>query len=554
MIRPLSWLYAPALLALLGGGAVPAAASPDAPAAAPPAAASLTGPQVGQPAPPFTLHTLDGRTVTLDSYRGKTLVLNVWATWCPPCRQETPDLISAFAKLHAPGVEFLGVDDTEAAPIVRAFVAAKGVAYPQAIDADKAFSNAYDIRYFPTTIVIDPQGVLRARNIDVVTPAMLSDFVAAAAAGRSFVATSPQQQQIDTLLAQAYPLEGDHDAVLGGVKKIDDALNKAEDLLGDGDAAKGTATDLLRTHAQEAVLRDRAIAALAPVATTDSDREILARLRGDAARDREQWSDALAAYDAALALDPKNEDALGGVAFVAGPLKAYDRVIDADTRLAALHPDDVDALLDLEIAQASGGAPAQAAATGAKATALALAHLAAKPGDAAKTRKVAATHLVAGRAYAKAGDVEKARAEFAQLVAWTERLPKTDVRYAMYLEEAQEAQVALDLTGSTATRVSLAPWTGADLPGSVASTLKYRLVVAGTAGKNVDLRAAGLPKGWVASFCTDRVCAPFKVSVALPQSGVKVIEFQLVPPDDKAPAPRVRVIGTDGAHEATATT
>jgi peroxiredoxin len=543
------------LLAAFALGALPAAAAAAGGAQTAPASQTpLTGPAVGQPAPAFTLKTVDGRTVTLADFRGKTLVLNVWATWCPPCRGETPDLLTGYAALHGPNVAFLGVDDTEAAPIVRAFVADKNVPYPQAIDSDKAFSTAYDIRYFPTTFVIDPQGIVRARNIDVVTPEMLHSFVVAAAAGQNAIVTSPQQQKIDALFAQPIAFGGDHDAVLASVKAANAAIDKAEDLIGDGDPAKGTQTDFLASRAKEALLRDRALVALAGIATTDADKALLARMRGDAARDREQWTEALAAYDQALAIDPKDEDALSGVAFVASPLKMYDRVIDADSRVAALHPDDVDALLDLETAQAAGGKFADAAATGVKATQLAMQQLAAKPGD-ARVRKVAATHLVAGRAYAKAGDSAKARDEFAQLIAWTLKLPKTDARYAMYLEEAQEAQVALDLGSThTTTRVSLTPWTGADLPGSVASTLKYRLVVAGAAGKSVDLHAAGVPKGWVASFCTDRVCAPFKVSVALPPSGVKVIEFQLVPPDGNPPAPKVRVVGTDGASETTATT
>jgi hypothetical protein len=126
----------------------------------------------------------------------------------------------------------------------------------------------------------------------------------------------------------------------------------------------------------------------------------------------------------------------------------------------------------------------------------------------------------------------------------------------MYLEEAQEATVALGLSApaSDGPAVSLAPWTGAELPGSVPNTIKYRLVVAGVAGHNVNLTAADVPKGWVASFCTDKICAPFKVSVAIPDSGVKVVEFQLVPPQAKSAAPRVRVIGNDGGHESTATT
>ena len=71
----------------------------------------------------------------------------------------------------------------------------------------------------------------------------------------------------------------------------------------------------------------------------------------------------------------------------------------------------------------------------------------------------------------------------------------------------------------------------------------------------MNLHAADVPKGCgQASFCTDRLCAPYKVSVVLPPSGVKVIEFQLVPPDAKATAPKVRVISTDGAQKSSATT
>ena len=149
--------------------------------------------------------------------------------------------------------------------------------------------------------------------------------------------------------------------------------------------------------------------------------------------------------------------------------------------------------------------------------------------------------------YVKAGEPEKARAAFAQTSAWTAKLPKTDARYAMYLEEAQEATVALDVAhpaGKTA--ISLALWTGPDLPGSVASTYKYRLVVAGTPGKTVALAAGGLPKHWVASFCSDRQCAPFRTIVALPASGVKVIEFQVIPQSAAPSEPTIRVDG-DGA-------
>jgi hypothetical protein len=125
----------------------------------------------------------------------------------------------------------------------------------------------------------------------------------------------------------------------------------------------------------------------------------------------------------------------------------------------------------------------------------------------------------------------------------------------MYIEESQEAIVALRLgDGRGAAAVTLAPWTGPELPGSIPNTIKYRLIVAGNAGKTIALRASDVPKGWVASFCSDRVCAPFRVEVAIPENGVKIVEFQLVPPSATTISPKVRVIGSGDGFESTATT
>jgi len=536
-------------LALLG--------APDADSASPPAApAALTGPQVGQPAPAFDLTTIDGKHVSLDTYRGKTLVLNVWATWCPPCRQEMPDLIRSAPKLAKEGVALLGVDTTEEAPIVRAYASAKGVPYPQAIAADKAFATAYDIQYFPTTFVIDPQGVVRARYVDVLGTAQLAALVAAAQAGRNAEIVSPLQAKIDATIADpSIVFDGDPSAVLANAKKAADAIDAAEKLLDESDSAKGNSTDLLRTHAEEAVLRDRAIAALAQAGPAVGDKVLLPRLRGDAARDRELWDDAIAEYRSVLAVDPKNEDALSGIAAAAYNLDRRDLEVETDMQLAALEPADVGTLVSLARAQDKAGKTADAYATFDRAIAAGKADVEAHPGKALPIRMLAWAHLYAGRAYAADGDAARARAEFEQMLAWTQKLPAGDARHDMYLEEGQEALVALGLTDrSGAASVSLAPWTGSDLPGSIPNTIKYRLAVAGAAGKTVALTTSGVPKGWVASFCSDKVCAPFKTTVSIPESGVKIVEFQLVPPEGRAPAPKVRVTGNDGHHLSSATT
>jgi peroxiredoxin len=539
----------------------PAAPGPvaGAPAGAAPAAepAALTGPQVGAPAPAFSLKTIDGTAVSLDSYKGKTLVINVWATWCPPCRQEMPDLIKTAPKLEKSGtVAFLGVDTTEKAPIVRAYAVAKGLPYPQAIDADKSFQTAYDVQYFPTTYVIDPQGTLRARYIDVIAPAQLTAFVEGARQGRTVELVSPLQKKIDATIA-AVPLDFGTDpaTVEANAKKANDAIAAAEKLMDNSDAATGNPTDLLRTRAEEATLRDAAIGALTNAGAAVKDASLLPLMRGDAASDHEQWNDAVTAYTAALAIDPKNEDALGGLATAAYRLDKSDVEIDADTKLAALEPNDPSNLVGLARAQARAGHESDAVATFANAVSVAKKNVAANPGKAKYVRVLAWTHLYYGRNFAAAGDTARARAEFDQTLAYAEQLPRTDERHDMYLEEGQEAIVALDLgTPAAATSVTLVPWTGADLPGSIPNTIKYRLVVADVAGRNVALKAIGVPKGWVASFCSDRVCAPFRVSVTVPSSGVKVVEFQLVPPGSRSAAPKVRVTGTDGQHESTATT
>lgn len=500
------------------------------------AALSMTGPQVGSPAPDFRLTTVDGHAVSLADYRGKTLVINTWATWCPPCREETPDLIASARKLTGSQVAFLGVDSTEEAPIVRAFVASKQLPYPQAIDADKAFEKAYDIRAFPTTYVIDPGGVVRARYVGNISPKILAGFVADARAGRNGVLATDAQKKADAYLEPAkFAFTGDVSAVRATVKKVLKAIDDAENVDGD--------TDYLRIVGEENVLRDEAANAFAPLATTTEDHALLARVQGDAAAAREDWPAAMAAYARALDAAPEDADALAGYAQAlhetgddARAADEYAKLVEADgsvENFVSLGVSDGDAK------RFSDGAIAFAQAIG-----RARADVAEKPSDAKAIRKVSWAYLYEGRMFVKAGDTSRARAAFAQAATWAGKLPKTDSRYAMYLEEAQEATVALDTVQTDGkTALSLAPWTGPDLPGSVASTYKYRLVVAGTPGKTVALAASGLPKRWVASFCSDRECAPFRTTVELPSSGVKVIEFQVIP---QAPAPEPPTVRVDG--------
>lgn len=507
------------------------------PQAAP--AAELPGPVVGRPAPAFTLTTVDGKTVRLADFRGKTLVVNVWGSWCPPCRLETPDLVAEAKADASRGVAFLGVDTTETASVVRAFVAAKGIAYPQAVTTSTGdFAKAYDIRNYPTTLVIGPDGVLRARHADNILPrAQLHAYIVAAQRGESASLSSEFQARLDALLAPAqYAFTGDAAGVRAAVVKAAAAIAQADELQDEAMNDPARDHDLIKTQAAQHALRSAAIAAFAPVASGDADLALLARLRGDEAAALGTWSEADAAYGEALKRAPGDVDALSGQAYAASHLGDDARVVALDTAIAERAPSYA-SYASLARALAKRGDMAQAEATFDKALTLAT-----------KPAQLAWTNLYYGRMEASAGNSDKARAAFARAATAAEAIAKTDPRREWYVEQAQEATVALDVARGGRAALSLAPWTGPDLPGSIASTFKYRLVVTGAPGGRVALAATGLPPRWIGSFCTDRVCAPFRTAVVMPADGVKVIEFQVVPTTARKGTANVRIDATVGGR------
>jgi peroxiredoxin len=113
------------------------------------------------PAPDFTLRTLEGQNLRLQEQRGQVVLVNFWATWCAPCRQEMPHLNRLYDKYRASGFVLLGVnvdDDTTKA----AGVAAKlGVRFPVLLDTEKKVSRLYDLNSMPATVLIDRDGRVR---------------------------------------------------------------------------------------------------------------------------------------------------------------------------------------------------------------------------------------------------------------------------------------------------------------------------------------------------------------------------------------------------------
>ncbi len=118
-------------------------------------------------APAWKLQDLDGKTVQLSDFKGKVVVLDFWATWCPPCRVEIPTFIELQKEYQKQGVVVIGMSSMEQspAPVVK-FVKAQGINYP-IVMGDETTMTLYGVEGIPTTFVINPEGKIVARHEDV---------------------------------------------------------------------------------------------------------------------------------------------------------------------------------------------------------------------------------------------------------------------------------------------------------------------------------------------------------------------------------------------------
>ena len=130
---------------------------------------AAVGINVGELAPDFTLTDLEGNSVTLSEYRGKVVVLNFWATWCPPCRAEMPDIESLYQEYKDKGLVVIGIDIGEPEATVRQFVQRGGYSWTFVLDSTGTVAANYNIRAIPTSFFIDREGVIQAVNIGAMT-------------------------------------------------------------------------------------------------------------------------------------------------------------------------------------------------------------------------------------------------------------------------------------------------------------------------------------------------------------------------------------------------
>ena len=116
----------------------------------------------------FTLTDLQGKTWTLKELKGKVVLVNFWATWCPPCRKEMPDLNTLYRRFKDQGFVILAISDEEADK-VKPFIAERNISYPVMLDPGRKVNELFQVQGIPKSFVYDREGKLVAQSIDMRT-------------------------------------------------------------------------------------------------------------------------------------------------------------------------------------------------------------------------------------------------------------------------------------------------------------------------------------------------------------------------------------------------
>lgn len=130
-----------------------------------------------RPAPDFTAPTLRGEPFRLSAHRGEVVVLNVWATWCPPCRLEMPGFNKLQRQYRGRGVQFVGLNvNADGVEAARSFVEERGITYPQ-VDGRRLVIRHFPGEAIPRTYLIDPRGRIRFEHTGFLVPSALADGI-----------------------------------------------------------------------------------------------------------------------------------------------------------------------------------------------------------------------------------------------------------------------------------------------------------------------------------------------------------------------------------------
>ena len=127
----------------------------------------------------FTLSDLEGKPWHLRDLKGKVVLVNFWATWCPPCRKEMPDLQALYEKYKDQGLVVLSISDEDAAK-VNPFIAERKITYPVLLDPGRKVNTAFVVEGIPKSFVYDREGKLMAQSIDMRTRSQFQQMLNAA--------------------------------------------------------------------------------------------------------------------------------------------------------------------------------------------------------------------------------------------------------------------------------------------------------------------------------------------------------------------------------------
>ena len=128
--------------------------------------------KAGTVAPDFKMNTPDGKTIQLSNFaKGKTVVLDFWASWCPDCRKDAPEVVRLYEKYHQYGVEFIGISmDTDVEAWKNA-IEKFGITYPQVSELKKFketdISKAYGVKWIPSMVVVGSDGLVKLSTVQI---------------------------------------------------------------------------------------------------------------------------------------------------------------------------------------------------------------------------------------------------------------------------------------------------------------------------------------------------------------------------------------------------
>ncbi|MEZ4669231.1 MAG: TlpA disulfide reductase family protein [Anaerolineae bacterium] len=128
--------------------------------------------------PDFSATTITGENVHLSDYHGQVVMLNFWATWCPPCRAEMPGIQAAYARYHDQGFNVLAINNGETLTQIQPFASALALQFPVLLDTDADLQQVFGIKGYPTSMFISPDGEIYRIHNGILSDQQLESYIA----------------------------------------------------------------------------------------------------------------------------------------------------------------------------------------------------------------------------------------------------------------------------------------------------------------------------------------------------------------------------------------